>query len=154
MSDQNVSRGRVNRRQGQVGESIAKVQLRLLGVRMLEDIHNHWLLTRWVDRAKMIAQVTPATKVAGDLTGVLPGGRRVLAEVKDFDGDTLVYSRLKTHQHYYLSENAALGALSLIVWVRYGQPLVIEYSKLAGLGYGPGKSITLDMATAAEWKGV
>ncbi len=153
MSDHTM-RGRINRRQGEAGESIAKYQLGVLGVCQLEDIHNHWRLIRWVDKTRMVAQVAAATKVAGDLTGILPGGRRVLAEVKDCDESTLVYSRLKPHQHNQLRQNADLGGLSLIVWVRYGQPLVIDYSLLDNLGYGPGKSISLDMAAAAAWRGV
>lgn len=149
-----VLRGRINRRQGEAGESIAKYQLRVLGVCQLEDLHNHWRLIRWVDQKRMVAQVAAASKVAGDLMGILPGGRRVLAEVKDCDEDTLPYSRLKPHQHDNLKQNADLGGLSLIIWVRYGQPLVIDYSLLADLGYGPRGSISLGIAAAAEWKGV
>jgi hypothetical protein len=145
-----------NQRVGARAEEVATMQLRILGVEMIETIHNAWKVIEWVNRPAGLARVVPAEKVSGDRVGILPGsGRRVLAEVKSTDEDRLVWSRLKPHQHQALARNEELGGVSLLVWVTpAGDVKVMRYPDLLDAGWKSGKSIALAMADQCAWEGV
>lgn len=145
-----------NQRVGQRAEEVATVQLHMLGVEMIETIHNAWKVIEWVNRPAGLARVVPAEKVSGDRVGILPGsGRRVLAEVKATTEDRLVWSRLKPHQHQALARNEELGGVSLLVWVTpAGEVKVMRYPDLLDVGWKSGKSISLTLANQCAWEGV
>lgn len=145
-----------NQRVGARAEEVATVQLRMLGVEMIETIHNAWKVIEWVNRDAGLARVIPAEKVSGDRVGILPGsGRRVLAEVKATAEDRLIWSRLKPHQHQALARNEELGGVSLLVWVTpAGDVKVMRYPDLLDAGWKSGKSIDLALADQCAWEGV
>jgi hypothetical protein len=146
-------RGAVNQKRGYITEELAHAQLERLGVHMVDKLHTGWRLVRWIDRRRKLAQVAPHVKVRGDHTGILKGGRRVLAETKSHDGDTLPFGTLKKHQHAALTENAQLGGLSLVVWIT-DTLWVMDYSLLVADGWEKYKSIDADRAARCEWRGV
>lgn len=147
--------GRRSVKAGKQGEDVATMQLRLLGLQMIDVIHTGWQVVRWINRAEDTAVVVPAQRVRGDRAAIVPGtGQRVLAEVKSFDEDRFVWSRLEAHQHQSLAQNAELGGLSLVVWVRYGEVLVMEYTSLREAGWKPGKGVSLEVARRCVWPGV
>lgn len=140
--------GRKSQRSGSVGEDIAKMALRTMGVCMVEQIATPIVTTQ---RRNGWVKIRRKEKVSGDIRGLLPGGRRVLAEVKTVNDDRLIFSRLKPHQVDALNENHELGAVSLLVLVHpYGHCVMrwpIE-------GFGPRTSIHIDDAAQYEWDGV
>ena len=149
-------RGLRSQKSGAQAEMVATAQLRLLGVEMVETIHNGWKVIDWVNREAGLARVVPAEKVSGDRIGILPGsGRRVLAEVKTGEGDRLPWSRLQAHQHEALTLNEALGGVSLLVWVTpEGAVNVMSYSALLEAGWQSGKSVNQGLAETCAWEGV
>lgn len=148
--------GQRNQRAGARGEEIATVQMRILGVEMIETIHNAWKVIEWVSRPSGLARVVPAEKVSGDRIGILPGsGRRVLAEVKTTVENRLEWSRLKSHQHQALARNEEFGGVSLLVWVTpAGEVKVMRYPDLLDAGWQSRKSIDLALADRCAWPGV
>ena len=149
-------RGLRSQKSGAQAEAMATAQLRLLGVEMIETIHNGWKVIEWVNRLSGLARVVPAEKVSGDRIGILPGsGRRVLAEVKTGEEDRLPWSRLQPHQHEALALNEALGGVSLLVWVtREGIVNVMHYPALLEAGWQSRKSVNQETADACAWEGV
>jgi len=145
-----MARGNRSKRIGNQGEEIAAMQLRMLGVNMVETIYTGWRVVRWVNRPKRVAIIVPYEKVSGDLRGVLPDGRSVLVEVKTYDGDTLAHSKLKPHQVAALQEHYDNFGVSLLVWVNRGNVFVMAWPIE---GFKKGKSIHYLDAQTHTWKG-
>lgn len=82
--------------------------------------------------------------VAGDHRGVIGDGRSVLAETKTVLDRNLRWSDFRDHQPGALSEHAALGGLSLVVWVHASGVYVMTWPIP---GFGPGTSIDVPRAT-------
>ena len=87
-------------------------------------------------------------KVNCDFRGILPGGRRVWAEVKARDR-ALRYSDLKHHQIRALNNNSDLGGLSLLVWVYERKAYVLSWPIE---GFEPGRSVSIEYARGKRWK--
>ena len=131
---------RRNRKAGYSSEEAAAAQLRALGFRMVEPIQTGWRVVR--DRHGRIIRAYPLEKVSGDIRAVAPGGKSVLVEVKARDRN-LRWSDFQPHQRQALDEHAALGGLSLVVWLHQGDFYVIPWPIP---GFGPRRSITVDRA--------
>jgi penicillin-binding protein-related factor A (putative recombinase) len=138
--------GRKSQAIGRTGEDIAMIALRTKGVQMVEQIATPITITA---RQGVWVQYTYKQKVSGDFRGIMPGGRRVLAEVKTCT-DRLVYSRLEPHQVEALDENHKLGGVSLLVMVSDINYVVMRWPIA---GFGPRKSITAIDAFNHEWDG-
>jgi hypothetical protein len=128
--------------------------LRFKGLKMVADMptpfailetmkagHNTWHRMKW------------SAKVQGDIRAVVPGtGQSVLAEVKTVKGDRLVFSKLRPHQVTALTEHAAIGGLSLLIWVTdYGNVYVLKWPIP---GFRPRTSLKYAEAGTYEWEGV
>ncbi len=127
---------RRNRKAGYSSEEAAAAQLRAMGFRMVEPIQTGWRVVR--DRQGRIVRAFPLEKVSGDIRAVAPGGRSVLVEVKERDRN-LRWSDFEPHQRQALDEHAALGGLSLVVWLYQGQFYVLHWPIS---DFGPRKSIS------------
>ncbi len=127
---------RRNRKAGYSSEEAAAAQLRAMGFRMVEPIQTGWRVVR--DRHGRIVNAFPLEKVSGDIRAVAPGGRSVLVEVKERDRN-LRWSDFQPHQREALDEHAALGGLSLVVWLHRGHFYVLPWPIP---GFGPRKSIS------------
>jgi len=151
----NRQTGYYNKKSGDAGEQVAMIQLAMMGVRMLRKIHTGWKIVRWINRQKFTAIVVPHKKVSGDINGVLPpSGRRVLCEVKTFEGKSFTWTRLTDGQHENLLENMQLGGLSLICWITMGECIVMDYSAMLQAGFKKGKGIKINEVDAVVWGGV
>ena len=143
--------GAISQAKGAKGEDIADLVLRSKGVRMVEKIATP---VRIIARKRMHGsdwfRLAWGEKVSGDRMGILDGGRRVLAEVKTRDRN-LRWKDLEDHQVLALTENAALGGLSLVVFVHPGGIAVLEWPIE---GFGPGKGLTITRALELAWPGV
>lgn len=146
--------GRFSQQRGKQGEQIARLQLQLLGVEMLEKIATP---VRVIDR-KFIrlpgrrikewwCRIVWGEKVSGDWRGVMPGGCRVLAEVKFTENGRLTWSTFEDHQREALTQNHELGALSLVVWVTDYEPYVMRWPII---GLKPRKGIGIEEAKAQQ----
>jgi penicillin-binding protein-related factor A (putative recombinase) len=118
--------GNRSKQKGTAGQDAAEMALRLYGVDMVEEIATPVIL-RPVPGRPGAFYVTYKQAVSGDIRGVIDNGRSVLAEVKNYDEDTLPYSILKTHQHAALQTHHEFGGLSLLVWVGFGEVKIYEY---------------------------
>lgn len=140
--------GKRSQAYGSTGEDIAVLALRGMGVEMVEHIATPFAT---VARNKQgWIRIKYKERVSADIIGVMPGGRRVLAEVKSTNEDRLVFSRLRSHQVEALDKNHELGAISLLVLVHpYGYCVMrwpIE-------GFKPRTSILVEDAYKHEWDG-
>jgi penicillin-binding protein-related factor A (putative recombinase) len=106
--------GRISQSKGDLGETIARRALDQFGVKMIEKVNTPWKVL-WKNGRPISAFVVE--KVSGDFIGIVPGGKKVLAEVKYRD-EKLSLSDFEDHQIEALNENYELGAISLVVWVR------------------------------------
>lgn len=104
-------------KRGKHGEAIAHRLLDIIGVRQIVHIETGWRVVRMP--GGRIINAVPLAKVPGDWRGIMPGGRSVMAEVKERKA-VLVYSDLEPHQHAALLEHNAHGGLSLVVVVYTG----------------------------------
>lgn len=144
-------KARQSQRTGAKGEEIAERALRAYGIEMVEQITTPFVITNkmkggWV-------KIKRKKKVSGDRRGVMGdgSGRRVLAEVKSTSGDRIQWSRLEDHQVRALDKNNRLNAVSL---------LVVSFTAVGTYvlrwpvrGFGPGTSITAEMASENQWDG-
>lgn len=143
-------RGKASQAKGVAGEGIAERLLTEAGVLMVERIATPVKIIesrtmqgqRWV-------RVVFSDPVSGDRRGILPGGRRVLCEVKNVAGN-LVPSNFELHQIEALSRNAELGGLSLVVFVRDGQGVILEWPIP---GFRPRHGISFERAQELAWRG-
>ena len=125
---------RAQQRIGAAGQNVAASALRGLGIEMVEQIGTpiHLVPSR---QCKGAYRVIYGEKVSGDHRGILPGGISVLAETKTVLERNLRWSDLREHQPERLSDHAALGGLSLLVWVHSTGVFVMKWPIL---GFGPG----------------
>jgi len=134
---------------GKHGQEIAAATLRGMGIEMLEKIATPVLLIP--SRYKGFFKVIFEEPVSGDHRGILDGGRSVLAETKTIMDRNLRYSDLREHQPAGLSEHAARGGLSLLVWVHNSGVYVMEWFSDGIPGFEHGKSLTPQAAIMARW---
>lgn len=132
-----------NRRAGEAVEQVAAHRLVALGVLQVCAIDVGWRIQRRPGGA--IIGASPKAKVAGDLRGVLPGGRSVLVECKRTAKASLPYSQLEHHQHQRLTDHAEAGGLSLVAWSWPGGIALLRYPIP---GFAPRTSVSVDVATA------
>jgi hypothetical protein len=132
---------RNEQRIGKAGEEWVVPALRGLGVEMVQPIATpiHKIPTKLPGAFRVIY----ADPVLGDFTGILPGGRFVLAECKTILERNLQWSDLRPHQPGGLSRHAELGGVSLLVWVHSTGIYVMRWPVA---GFGPGKSISPEAA--------
>jgi penicillin-binding protein-related factor A (putative recombinase) len=113
-------RGYQNKKSGQFGEDIARLALQSYGVKMIEKVNTPWTIL-WkkdpITGKNIPSHAFPSEKVSGDFIGIWETGIKVLVEVKKYD-DKLSLSVFSDDQIKSLTDNATLGAMSLIVWVR------------------------------------
>ena len=140
--------GRRSQKKGAVGEDVALYALVVKGIRMIRPIATPFRVvnSRKIN-GRLWYQIVWSDPVSGDYEGVLPDGRRMLAEVKRRD-DRLLWSDLKLHQRQALDENHRNNAVSLVVWVHtYG----CNVMRWPIDGFGPRKSLTISQAELLEW---
>ncbi len=128
-------------RTGAIGEQHAAQALRSAGIEMVEKIGTP---------VKLIPSRIPGTykviwgeKVSGDMRGILPGGKSVLAETKTILDRNLRYSDLREHQPERLTQHAEHGGVSLLVWVHTTGIWIMRWPVN---GFIRGKSIDPDTA--------
>lgn len=124
--------GRRSQKTGQGGESIAAVQLKMMGVRMVEDIptpiglgDKRFFKSYAFQKGQKLLKQIPyyrifyKKKVRGDISGVMGdgSGRSVLAEVKTVAADRLRFSALEAHQVENLNEQHELGGVALLIFL-------------------------------------
>lgn len=132
-------RGKAAKRKGDAGEDVAEAWLRER-YEMVRKIHTEWVPIRKNGR---VTGGYPKRKVMADYAAIEPGtGRSVLVEVKRRQHLRLVHSDIKEHQREALTENAACGGISLLLWVRRGAVRCYDWAELLRDGFEPGKSIT------------
>jgi hypothetical protein len=146
--------GRLNKRQGDIGQSVAMLALRRLGVLMPEEIATPVILRP--ARAPVPGKPTPffvtyGQKVSGDHRGVLLGGRSILAETKSMHGDRLMFSDLRPHQPERLTEHAEAGGISLLIWASEYGTFTMRWPVP---GFKKGTSIKVDQAKALDLDGL
>jgi hypothetical protein len=109
---------RRRKKRGIAGEVIAEKQLFACGVRVIQPIETGWRVIKWLPHlGNRVAKVVPFKKVAGDLRGVIPGGRSVLVEVKVRAKGKLSWGDFRDHQRTHLEWHSNYGGLSLVAWV-------------------------------------
>jgi hypothetical protein len=128
--------------QGRVGQEHAAAALRRIGVKCVEKIGTPVRLVPVVKKPGAYF-VYWEEKVSGDHRGILPGGRSVLAETKSIYDKNLTWSDLRPHQPDRLDDHAAMGGLTLLVWVSSRGVFIMQWPVP---GFGPGKGITLEQA--------
>jgi len=139
---------RRQQREGKAGQNVAAVMLTAIGIERVRQIGTPVRLVDSTITSKGIYfKVVWGEQVAGDHTGIAPGGIFVLAETKTHDGTTLPWSVFRDHQPGELSDHALCGGISLVVWV-CGQDIFILRWPVPG--FGPGKSIPIDYARQAN----
>lgn len=139
-------RGKRSQAKGAAGEDVAERVLREAGIRMVERIATPFkIIARNGDWVKGVWE----EKVSGDRRGILPGGCRVLCEVKSVDRN-LRPSDFAAHQIAALTENAELGGLSLVVFVHEGEGAILQWPID---GFRPGRGISFERARELAWKG-
>lgn len=145
------ARAKRSQRKGKVGEDIATAALQAKGVRMVDKIATP---VRIVATKKASGQtwhrVVWEERVRGDRSGILPGGRRVLAEVKTRD-EKLSLSDFEDHQIAALHVNGRYGGLSLVVWVSLSGTFVMEWPIPGLKKFHP---LSVEQARELEWEGV
>lgn len=141
METANRIRGKNNQAKGADGEAVAHRAMHNLGLQFIQPISTPYLITR--GRNGNVISATPKMKVTGDLSAVGPNGVSVLAEVKRFDEDKLIYSRLENHQHEDLLKHHGCGGISLLIWVYQRQAIIMRYPIT---GFHPRTSIHIDDA--------
>lgn len=137
---------RQQQRQGAAGEELGAKALTALGVLRLQKIATPY---RRIPHPKDPAycRIIPDQTVAADWTGILPGGRFVLAEIKTIYDRNLRWSDLREHQPKELTEHSTLGGLALLVWVNERGANVMQWPIP---GFDPGKGIDLDRADGLD----
>ncbi len=146
--------GRRSESAGRAGEQIAEMQLRMLGVEMVENIPTPIALagSRKIGHSTFY-NVIYKQKATGDIAGIMGdgSGRRVLVEVKSRNDDRLQWSALRDHQIERLDENHRLNGVSLVVFIDgSGNVFVLRWPIE---GFGPRKSITSEQAASLIWDG-
>ena len=116
---------RAQQQVGKHGQEVAASALRRLGVEMVEEIGTPVHLIPTGNQGAF--RVVYGEKVSGDHRGILPGGQSVLAETKTIVDRNLRYSDLREHQPGRLSTHAALGGLSLLVWVHHSGVYIMRW---------------------------
>lgn len=148
------ARSKRNRQQGETTQDVAARALAECGIAMVERVHTPWKVIRATKNGRrVIVGAVPLEKVGGDLRGVAPGGRSVLAEVKsrteEGRDDVLRWSDLEKHQRLALTAHAAAYGLSIVAWVRL-EPVVacylLPWDLLQALGFRAGQSIDTHFA--------
>jgi len=134
---------------GKQGQEVAAATLRHLGIEMVEKIATPVLLIP--SHYKGLFKVIFEEPVSGDHRGILKGGRSVLAETKTIIDRNLRYSDLREHQPGRLSEHAAMGGLSLLVWVHNSGVYVLEWNEGGIIGFTKGTSLSPETAQALSW---
>lgn len=135
-------------RRGKRGQNIAKSCLSRIGVEMVEKIGTP---TRCIPVSPALTKqgiyrVIYEESVSGDHRGILPGGISVLAETKTIYDRKLRWSDLRDHQPERLQEHHDHEGISLLVWVNgetYDDVYIMTWPIY---GFGPRKSIALDLA--------
>jgi len=146
----NIVRGRRNHAFGEHCQNLAQSTLQRMGFAMVERVHTPFRLHRVGGR---ITGASPVEKVSGDLRAVAPGGRSVLAEVKNRE-ERLVWSEIDKHQVAALDHHADVDGRSLLIWVRLRPALaidVLDWAILRAAGFGPRAVLTpgCDLIAAA-----
>lgn len=132
---------------GDQGEEYAANRLRSLGVNFVRRIPTRFVWPSGSDKPIY------SEKAAGDIRGVLPGGRSVLAEVKTrTSSERLCWSDLSSHQPQNLYDHMETGGLSLLVFISALGIIVMEWP-VPGLS-GPRDGIGEEEMRASEWEGV
>jgi hypothetical protein len=135
---------RAEKKLGQAGEQWAMAAVRGLGVEMVEGIGTPVkIIGTKVIHGRKWHQIVFGEKVSGDTRGVLPGGRSVLVETKTIMDRSLRWGDLRPHQPERLSQHAALGGWSLLVWVHSSGIYILEWPIS---DFRHGKSITPERA--------
>lgn len=144
-----------NQQIGKTGENLADIRLRAIGLEMVEKIGTPVILQSLPKRAisalrktgvnaSMVFRVIFGEKVSGDRRAVVPiSGRSVLIETKTIFDRNLRWSDLRKHQPERLDRHTELGGLSLIAWVNETGVYIMKWPIQ---DFGPGKSITVDIA--------
>lgn len=140
--------GRRNQRKGDMGEKAVELLLGQLGLVMVEKVNVGWTVI-WGPNGR-IKEAFPQKKVSGDFRAVTLKGQSVLVEVKTYDGDRLQFSALAKHQSRSLDIHQNVGGLSLLVWVNQGDIMPMWWPVE---GFGPGKSLTREVAMKNRWNG-
>lgn len=114
--------GRLIQKKGDMGERIAKAQLSLLGIELIERVATPVSLRPYRD--KITGNIIPGVfhvkyreRVSGDIRGVWPGGKSVHCEVKLRDKPRLRHSDIRKHQRDWLDAHDKTGGISLLIWV-------------------------------------
>lgn len=133
---------------GNTGEEIARLQLRALGIELVEKVATPVKLKPYYDHIRGavvpgVFYVEYAEKVSGDVRGVLPGGISVHCEVKVKDEDKIKNSVIKKHQRAWLDNHAAIGGLSLFVWVCFHEVFILRWPIE---GFVPGTTLSVERA--------
>ena len=140
--------GYLSQRKGKVGEEIAAMLMRAAGVKMVEKIATPIIVYA---RKRDWVKIAYTERVSGDWRGIMPDGRRVLAEVKSRDGN-LRWSDLKAHQVAALDNNHRYNGVSLLVWIHIDFNVILRWP-IQGFDR-PRTSIRADAAGLYEWDGV
>jgi len=151
-----IPTGRRNQNVGKHGENLANSTMNMHGIEQIEKIATPVILRPYHNGRRIVPgvfHVKHGEEVAGDRRAVLPGGTSVLAEVKTVEGDRLIYSKLKDHQHAGLALHSSFGGLSLVVWVSDYGAFLMRYPIA---GFVRRSSVTVERArelheTTVQW---
>jgi hypothetical protein len=113
------------------------------GINMVEQIGTPVLLIPVQAQRRNTYQVIFGEKVSGDHRGLIGRGTSVLAETKTILDRNLRFSDLREHQPARLSEHAAYGGISLLVWVHGMGAYVMQWPID---GFEAGTSLTHERA--------
>jgi hypothetical protein len=125
-------------REGELGQIQAANLLRLLGATCVQRISTPWRIHRVKGR---VVGATPVGQVAGDFTGLLPGGRGLLVEVKRRTDDALAWGDMEPHQHRHMVEHDAAGGASWVVWAEEAAIWAMWYTDMVAAGWSKGKPL-------------
>lgn len=137
--------GRLTKQKGVMGERIARVQLSLLGIELIERVATPVSLIPYRDPTteKIIPgvfSVKYCDRVSGDIRGVWPGGKSVHCEVKLRDKPRLRFSDIRKHQRDWLTKHDKTGGISLLIWVSGTDIFVLRWP-IPGFDKGTGLSM-------------
>jgi penicillin-binding protein-related factor A (putative recombinase) len=115
---------RLSQSKGKVGQDIAIMILRTMGVQMVEAISTPFVVTHrkkggWI-------KIAYSEPVSGDINGIMPNGIRVLCEVKARDRN-LRKSDFEDHQLAALQENHNNFGISLVAWIHRDDNMILRW---------------------------
>lgn len=136
-----ISQQRERQRHGEIGQAQAAKLLRDLGATCVQQISTPWRIVRIKGR---VVGAHPIGEVTGDFTGLLPGGRGLLVEVKRREDGVLSWGDFEDHQHASLRAHADAGGAAWVIMATPATIMAMWYTSMVSTGWRTGKPLHVE----------